>query len=107
MDGAACRVHQGNGKLVASAADLFAVRDQKSLLMAILGKERTQPIFRGVLLGIVGQHQQACFMIASLPCREKSVRNRESRYVVRIGDGLDLWAGENRSNGRGNQNRQN
>ena len=73
-------------------------------MIAIPGKERTQPVFRGALLGIVGEHQQACFMISTLPCSQKAVGDGESGYVIRIRDGLDLCASENRPKGQGNEN---
>ena len=107
MDGAARGFHQSYRELVPSIGDLFPGGNQERLLAAIPGKERAQPIFRGVLLGVVGQHHQANFMIASLPCRQKTVGGEESRHVVGIGGSLDFGAGEPRCDRQSKNNAEN
>src|SRR5581483_442429 len=97
------RFHQRNRKLVASSGDFFSGGNQECRLAVIPGKERAEPVFGGVFLGVVGQHEEPSFVVASLPRGQEAIGGRESGYVVGISNGLNLGTSERRSEGKSQQ----
>ena len=78
-------LEQGHGEGVASGFQFPAAADLESLLRGWPWREELlQAVFRGVVSRSVGEHQEASFMILSLPSMKKAVGGGEGGDVVGV-----------------------
>lgn len=89
-------LQKGDWKLIASRGQLLATTDLVAGTCIGRRREKTMDLFfAGVLANAVGQQENACFFILTLPGVEETVGSTEGGDIVRVdGGGWRFGLGE-------------